>query len=36
MTADHQNWIGEAEGRKTEQGHEEQNRFPKDERVDTD
>jgi hypothetical protein len=36
MTPDHQHGIGGAEGRKTEQGHEEQNHFPNGERVDTD
>jgi hypothetical protein len=36
VTADHQNRIGKAEGRKTEQGDEEQNDFPNGERVNAD
>jgi hypothetical protein len=36
MTPDHQDRIGEAEGRKTKQGHEEQNHLPDSEWVDAD
>jgi hypothetical protein len=36
VNADHQDWISEAESGKTKQGHEEQNHFPKSERVHAD